>query len=478
MLLHPAVELLHRFLVVGRVAQHDVAVAVEGDPVVGLRQVLDREPEVDGVRGDVLEGHGRRQLRLDGLLPAVHRRRRLADHLQVAHRVVEVGVAEVVVVEAQRLLEPGVVGLGRDGQERTAVVEDVVATDLVRAVRQTVGVPVVGAGEQQLRRVGGAGGHHDDVAGEVLLLAVHVGDDRRHGAAGRVRLEPAYDGVADQVDVVVLERGSYGDHLGVALGVHQARESVTGGAADACAEGGLGLVEHDPRRGVEGMEPHLGQVVEQPLDARLVRDRRIGVRRGGRWLGGILTAGAVHLVELLGLGVVGLEDAVVDGPGGRDPVMVLQLAEIALPEPVQGGAVELRRPTDEVVDLRLEGLALPVVPAVRRDVPVVDEDRLGVPVLHLARKPVAAFQDQDPLPGRRQPVGEGAAACPRADDDYVVAVAHVVVPPRTPLVVQVVVVVVRRSSSEMWGTSVSRSPQAMRFGADAASTVAAWSRSK
>ena len=203
-LLHPVVELLHRLLVVRRVAQHDVAVAVEGDPVVGVGQVLDGQPEVDGVRGDVAEREGRRQLGLDRLLPAVHRGRRLADHLQVAHREVEVGVAEVVVVEPQRLLEPGVVGLGRHRQEGPAVVEDVVAADLVRAVGQAVRVAVVGAGEQQLRRVGRAGGDHDDVAGEALLLAVDVGDDRGHRATGRVGLEPAYDGVADEVDVVVL----------------------------------------------------------------------------------------------------------------------------------------------------------------------------------------------------------------------------------------------------------------------------------
>ena len=52
-LLDPAVELLQRLPVVGGVAQDDVAVRVEGHPVVGVRQVLDRQPEVDRVLGDV-----------------------------------------------------------------------------------------------------------------------------------------------------------------------------------------------------------------------------------------------------------------------------------------------------------------------------------------------------------------------------------------------------------------------------------------
>ncbi len=249
----------------------------------------------------------------------------------------------------------------------------------------------------------------------------------RHRATRLVGLEPAYDGVADQVEVVVLHRRPYGDHLGVGLGVHQAREAIARRAADARAGGRFRLVEQDARRRVERMEPDLGQVVEELLDAGLVRDRGMGIRRRRRRLGGILTPGAVHLVELLGLRVVRLEVAVVDGPGRRDPVVVLELAEVALPEPVQGGSVELRRAADEVVDLGLERLAVLVVPAVGRHVPVVDEDRRRIPVLDLARQPVTALQDQDPLAGRCQPVRQGAAACPRPDDDHVVVVVPVVV---------------------------------------------------
>src|SRR6188472_1968837 len=154
--------------------------------------------------------------------------------------------------------------------------------------------------------------------------------------------------------------------------------------------------------------------------------------------------------------------------------MVLELAEVALAQPVQRGAVELRRAPDEVVHLGLELLARAVEPAVGRDVAVLHEHSRGVPVLGLAGKPVAALQDQHPLAGRRQPVGQRAATRARADDDYVVVVAHVVVLSRTSWSS----VVAARSSIEMWGRSASLSPQAIRFGTEEASTVAAWSRSK
>ena len=95
------------------------------------------------------------------------------------------------------------------------------------------------------------------------------------------------------------------------------------------------------------------------------------------------------------------------GHAGREPVDVLQLAEVLGPQPVERGAVQLRRAADEVVHLRLERGAVGVVPRVGRDVAPVDEHRVGVPVRHLARQEVAPFEQQDPLPAT-------APACARA----------------------------------------------------------------
>ena len=102
--------------------------------------------------------------------------------------------------------------------------------------------------------------------------------------------------------------------------------------------------------------------------------------------------------------------------------MVEKLAEVLLAQTVERRAVELRGAADEVMDLRLERLPLRVVPGVLRDVAVVDEDVLREPVRRLARQPVAALQQQDPLARRCQVAGQGAAARARADDDDVVGV--------------------------------------------------------
>ena len=247
----------------------------------------------------------------------------------------------------------------------------------------------------------------------------------RHGGAARVGVERDRLGVCQQRDVRVLERRAHREHLGVGLGVHEAGEAVAGGAADTVAVRHVGLVQHHPAGGVEGLVSGGGEVVGELLDPRLVRHRREGVGRAGGRLGRVLAAGAVHLVELLGLRVVRLHLVVADRPGGRDAVVMPKLAEVLRAQPVERRSVELRGAPDEVVDLRLEGLARSVVPAVLRDVAVVDEHVRRGPVLRLARQPVAALQQQDALAGRGEAVHERAAAGPAADDDHVVG-AHVV----------------------------------------------------
>ena len=124
-------------------------------------------------------------------------------------------------------------------------------------------------------------------------------------------------------------------------------------------------------------------------------------------------------------GVPGLEVGVADRPGRGDAVDVLDRVEVALPEPEQDRAVDLGVAADVVVLLGGEGLAGGSVgPLPGVGVALVQPDGLGVPVLHLARHEAAALQQQHPLPGGGERVGQGAAAGSRADDDDVVVVGH------------------------------------------------------
>ena len=244
----------------------------------------------------------------------------------------------------------------------------------------------------------------------------------------------------------MLERRPDPEDLGVGLALDQRWEAVAGRAADADAVRLVAFEQPDAARGVERVVAGPLQVVRQLLDPRLVGDRRERVGAAGPRLGRVLGVVAVDLVELLRLRVVRLELVVRDRPRRRDSVVVAQLAEVLAPEPVQRRTVELRLAADVVVDARLEGLALLVVPRLLRDVAVLDEDLVGVPVLDLARQPVAALEDEDPLARRREVARQRPAAGAAADDDDVVVgvAAHAEPPLRS---ARAAGVVVRSSSS-------------------------------
>src|SRR5690606_4929764 len=117
--------------------------------------------------------------------------------------------------------------------------------------------------------------------------------------------------------------------------------AVHGFAAYAGTEGHVRLVEHDPAGRVERMVTSRGQVVGELLDAWFVADGRMRILRADRWFGRILAVETVDLVELLGLRVVGLHLLVPYGPGRRNPVVVMQDAEVFGAQPEEGGSVEL-----------------------------------------------------------------------------------------------------------------------------------------
>ncbi len=286
-------------------------------------------------------------------------------------------------------------------------------------------MPVVGRTQQQDRGVDGPAGHHHDVGGEPNGRAVaQFRDDRGDAAPGGVRLEPAYVGMRDQLDVGVFQGRVHADDLGVRLRADQAGEAVDAVAADAGAPVHcpplVVLEEVHPDREVEGVQALLLQVVAQLLDARLVLHGRIRVLGAGRPLGEVLAVPPVDEVEVLGLRVVRLQVAVVQRPGGRDAVVVADFAEVLGAHAEERGAVELGVPADVVVHLGREPVSVLVVPELRCAVLPFDEDRRRVPVVPFARQVVAALQKQDPLAGGRQAVGERAAAGACADDDDVV----------------------------------------------------------
>ena len=238
------------------------------------------------VLGQHLQRPQRRQLG-DVLFAPEHRRLRLADHLDVAERVIRVGAPEVEVVDAQRLLIAGRVRLLRDRQHRLVVVAHVVAPHLVGAVGEAARVLVVA----RRRAAGGPSSRRRRRP--------------RRSRPGSSRAAPSCSTTTSVTAVpvaLVLSRMARALVSSVTLGNFSAgRTPITSAsdlawtrqgnpsqshAADARRERHVVLGQHDPARRVERPVAGPRQIVVKLLDARLVRDRRVRDRarsRAARW---------------------------------------------------------------------------------------------------------------------------------------------------------------------------------------------------
>src|SRR3989441_5006123 len=170
----------------------------------------------------------------------------------------------------------------------------------------------------------------------------------------------------EERDVGMLERRVHAHDLRIGLGPDEARIAVARGATDAAALPRVLLIQHDAERHMERPQSALREVVVQLLNARLVADRWVRVRRTRPRLRGVAAALPVHVVELLGFRVVGLELVVRDRPGGRDAAVVADLSEVLFAKPEQCGAVELRVAPDPIVRVGVQLLAVPIVPDLLR----------------------------------------------------------------------------------------------------------------
>src|SRR5262249_12177602 len=148
------------------------------------------------------------------------------------------------------------------------------------------------------------------------------------------------------------------DDLRIRFGVHQAREAVAGVATNAAALLRVLLIKHDTDRHVERAVSNPGEVINQLLNARLMAERRMQIGCTRRWVGRVAAAQAMHLVEMLRLGVIRFEVLVADWPGGGDAAVVLHLTEVLLAQTNEGRAIEFGVATDEVMRASVELIAV------------------------------------------------------------------------------------------------------------------------
>ena len=189
----------------------------------------------------------------------------------------------------------------------------------------------------------------------------------------------------------------------------------------------MGLVEVDSQRQGERPPALRLPVLAEPRDAGVVVHRGVGIGAFRPLLRRVVASVSVHAPKRLCLGVVGRHVGQADWPGRRNATGMLHLAEIAAAQPHQRRPIERGVAADPIVGVRAERLAGLVVPLFLGPIAVLDEHRLGAPVLRLARQLFATFQDQDRLARRGQSLRQRPAPRARPDDHHV-KMRHVLPP--------------------------------------------------
>ena len=351
----------------------------------------------------------------DPRLHVVHLLRvRPALRLELAEGKAVVGTMQVIVVDRHRLLEHGAIAPERrPALHHGGDMRHVAPAHQARRVGEAGRVPVGGRAQQQRGRVDGAARDDDDGRGVPLGRPVPFHLHRVHPASRRVGQQPPGARAGQDVDRSERRRRPDAALLRFRLRIEVARKRVARVAEDAVRPGRR-QAERQRRR----VEPHSAQPFDQRLDVRVVRHGRIRIgvtRRIGR----IRTRRAMHQVATLGPVVVGRQRGVIDRPGGRGAVDVLDFAEVLRAHPEEDGAPELRVPADAIVHVGPERAAAAIQPALVRAVAQVLPDRLRAPVRLFPGDEAAPLQDQDPRSGGRQRARQRAAADSAADDDDV-----------------------------------------------------------
>ena len=402
--------------------QLDTSTATDLDAIICRRQVFSCQPPVDGMGCHLLEGHAgcERNIRFE------HTAVSLSEKLDVPHGPWEILRAPIKIVHRESLLKDGWIRHRRQAEHGTVDVPHIVATNLVGRVRQSTRIVVRDASEQQSSRVYRSS-RNDDYAGpESADFARDF--DLNTGNLPRTALRKQAEdfGVNENLHVAAFHGWAHAVDVRVRFAIHQARKTVAGAAANAGTVLGRRFVQLDRERNRERRVSSFGEFVEEFLDTRFMRNGREWVFRFRRGLGRVRSSLAMDLIESLGLGIVRLKVAILQGPLGRNASLMLNPFKIALSQPKHGAPVDLRIASHVVAGAGTKFLSVFVPPHLVSVIALLLKNCCRIPVFFFPSKKTAPFENKNALSTWRQPTRECSAARSGADNDHVVKViAHV-----------------------------------------------------
>src|SRR5262245_20963206 len=109
------------------------------------------------------------------------------------------------------------------------------------------------------------------------------------------------------------------------------------------------FVNANPQWHMKWPESGAFEIVVKMLNALFVTYRWVPVRRAGPGFSRIFPTIAMHLIEMLGFGVIRLQLVVTNRPGRRDSAVMSNLAEVFLAQAKESSAVEFGVAADEII---------------------------------------------------------------------------------------------------------------------------------
>ena len=161
-----------------------------------------------------------------------------------------------------------------------AVVEHVVAADLIGAIGQTTGMAIIGRHQEQSGAVGRPTTHHHDITaiGELFTIAFHL-DGRDRGSLGVGHQALHLSAGQERDRATGLEGRPNATDLGIPFGMDHAGEAIAVVAAPATAVVHIRFVQHHATGGMKRIQSSRAEIIGELLNPRFVGDRRMGVGR-------------------------------------------------------------------------------------------------------------------------------------------------------------------------------------------------------
>ena len=301
-------------------------------------------------------------------------------------------------------------------------VEHIIPPHLIGAIGQAVRVSLTGRAQQDSRGVRRPCRQDDKVRGIDFLLAIRIGADHLFDRIAAIfNLKPLNETPRQYRDIFCVHQRINRNRARIGFGFHQTRIPAAKLAAHTGRAYRVCIVAHHTERQWKRLPAHiLFEVRIKAGDFRLVANGRMIIRLIARRLARISARLPAHTPQRFCPVIPGRQFTIRDWPGWRHAACMFALFKVTFAKTHQHAAIKGRVSADPIMRIGCKFLIVLVEPFLICAIFAVNEHRRRVPIVRLARKMLAAFQNENALTGISQSLRNGRPACARTNHDQII----------------------------------------------------------